>query len=155
MWVYSCSCLGDPGGTIMQRRHVCVCVCVYVCVCVCVERITCRGERHRKGLQEQNRKQSRHVLTSHLIFISAPTQSKFGGYWDEQGLPRWLSGKEPAYQCKRPRRQDFDPWVRKIPLEQKMATHSSILASRIPWIGEPGRIQFVESQRVDTTEQER
>ena len=36
-----------------------------------------------------------------------------------------------------------------------MATHSSILASRIPWIGEPGRIQFVESQRVDTTEQER
>ena len=27
------------------------------------------------------------------------------------GIPRWLSGKEPAYQCKRCR---FDPWVRKI-----------------------------------------
>ena len=27
MWAYSCSCLGDPGGTIMQRRHACLCVC--------------------------------------------------------------------------------------------------------------------------------
>ena len=28
----------------------------------------------------------------------------------------------------------FDPWVGKIPLEEGMATHSSILAWRIPWI---------------------
>ena len=27
----------------------------------------------------------------------------------------------------------FHPWVRKIPLEKGMATHSSILAWRIPW----------------------
>ena len=36
-----------------------------------------------------------------------------------------------------------------------MAPHSSTLGWKIPWIGEPGRIQFVESQRVDMTEQER
>ena len=29
-----------------------------------------------------------------------------------------------------------------------MATHSSILAWRIPWTGEPGRLQFMGSQRV-------
>ena len=29
----------------------------------------------------------------------------------------------------------FNPWVRKIPWEKEMATHSSILAWRIPWIG--------------------
>ena len=31
------------------------------------------------------------------------------------GLPWWLSGKEPACQCRRCRRQRFNPWVRKIP----------------------------------------
>ena len=29
-----------------------------------------------------------------------------------------------------------------------MATHSSVLAWRIPWTEEPGRLQFMESQRV-------
>ena len=32
-----------------------------------------------------------------------------------QGLPRWLSGKEPAYLCRRCRRHGFNPWVRKTP----------------------------------------
>ena len=34
------------------------------------------------------------------------------------------------------------------PLEEEMATHSSILAWRIPWTEEPGRLQSVWSQRV-------
>ena len=34
------------------------------------------------------------------------------------------------------------------PLEKGMATHSSILAWRIPWTEEPGRIQLIGSQRV-------
>ena len=34
------------------------------------------------------------------------------------------------------------------PLEKKMATHSSILAWRIPWTEEPGGLQSVGSQRV-------
>ena len=34
-----------------------------------------------------------------------------------------------------------------------MATHSSILAWRIPWTEEPGRLQSMGSQRVDMTEQ--
>ena len=34
------------------------------------------------------------------------------------------------------------------PLEKEMATHSSILAWRIPWTGEPGGLQFMGSQRV-------
>ena len=33
------------------------------------------------------------------------------------------------------------------PLEKEMATHSSILAWRIPWMEEPGRLQSVGSQR--------
>ena len=33
------------------------------------------------------------------------------------------------------------------PLEKEMATHSSILAWKIPWTEEPGRLQSVESQK--------
>ena len=32
------------------------------------------------------------------------------------------------------------------PLEEAMATHSSILAGRIPWTEEPGRLQSMDSQ---------
>ena len=34
------------------------------------------------------------------------------------------------------------------PLEEGMATHSSVLAWRISWTGEPGGLQFMGSQRV-------
>ena len=34
------------------------------------------------------------------------------------------------------------------PLEKGMATHSNILAWRIPWTEEPGGLQFMESQTV-------
>ena len=46
------------------------------------------------------------------------------------------------------RRLEFKPWVRKIPLEKGMATHSSILGWRIPWTEEPGKLQSMGSQRV-------
>ena len=36
----------------------------------------------------------------------------------------------------------------KDPLEKEMATHSSILAWRVPWSGEPGGLQSIGSQRV-------
>ena len=35
------------------------------------------------------------------------------------GIPRWLSGKEYACQCRRHRRRGFDPWVKKIPWMRK------------------------------------
>ena len=34
------------------------------------------------------------------------------------------------------------------PLEEEMATHSSILSRRIPWTEETGRLQSIVSQRV-------
>ena len=45
-----------------------------------------------------------------------------------------------------------ETWVRSLgwedPLEKEMATHSSILAWRIPWTEEPGGLQSTGSQRV-------
>ena len=37
------------------------------------------------------------------------------------------------------------------PLEEEMATYSSILAWRIPWTEEPGGIQSTGSQELDMT----
>ena len=45
------------------------------------------------------------------------------------------------------KRYDCGPWVGKTLLEKEMSTHSSILAWRIPWIEEPGRLQYMGSQR--------
>ena len=60
--------------------------------------------------------------------------------------PSWLNSKESSCQCRKCR---FNPWVRKIPWKREWPTHSSILAWRIPWTEEPGRLlQSMGSQRV-------
>ena len=46
----------------------------------------------------------------------------------------------------------WETWARSLgredPLEKEMATHSSILAWKIPWTEEPGGLQSMGSQRV-------
>ena len=46
----------------------------------------------------------------------------------------------------------WETWVRSLgwddPLEKEMETHSSILAWKIPWTGEPGGLQSMGLQRV-------
>ena len=46
----------------------------------------------------------------------------------------------------------LETWVRSLsladPLEKGMAIYTSILAWRIPWTEEPGRLQFISWQRV-------
>ena len=49
----------------------------------------------------------------------------------DRGFPSGASGKEPICQCRRHKRCGFNPWVKKILLEEEMATHPSILAWRI------------------------
>ena len=45
-----------------------------------------------------------------------------------------------------------ETWVQSLggedPLEKEMATHSSILAWKTPWMEKPGGLQSMESQRV-------
>ena len=63
-------------------------------------------------------------------------------------IPGGARGKEPICQCRRHKKHGFDPWVGKAPLEESLATCSSILAWRIPWTKEPGGLQSIGSQRV-------
>ena len=46
------------------------------------------------------------------------------------------------------RETQVQSWGQEEPLEKEMATHSSTLAWRIPWIEKPSRLQSVGLQRV-------
>ena len=68
-------------------------------------------------------------------------------HW-EVGFPGGAGGKEPTCQCRRHKRL----WVWSLgwedPLEEGMATHSSILAWRIPWTVRCGGLPSMGSHRV-------
>ena len=78
-----------------------------------------------------------------IQFLVMDRISKYLNY-DSLGFPDDSDSKEsPAMQ---------ETWVQSLgredPLEKGMATHSSILAWRIPWTEEPGGLQSIGSQRV-------
>ena len=60
--------------------------------------------------------------------------------WQTYGLPWWLSGTESV--CNVGASGDLGFWSlgQEGPLEEDMATHSNILAWRIPRTEEPGRL---------------
>jgi len=64
------------------------------------------------------------------------------------GFPGVSHSKEPACQCK----LMWEMWVWYLgweePLKEEIAIHSSILAWRITWREEPGRLQFIGWHRV-------
>ena len=63
------------------------------------------------------------------------------------GLPRWCSGEESTCHLQ----EVQEKWIWSLDwedaLEKEMATHSSILAWKVPWTEEPSR-QFIGLQRV-------
>ena len=59
-------------------------------------------------------------------------------------FPGGSDGKESACNAGDP---GSIPWVRQDPLENGMATHSSILTWRVPWTEEPGGLLSTGLQR--------
>ena len=67
-----------------------------------------------------------------------------------KGLLQWLSGKESAYNAgDAVRAKHLIPWS-KDPLEKEMATHSTVLASKISWTEEAGGLQSMELKKSQT-----
>ena len=66
-------------------------------------------------------------------------------------FPGGASGKEPACQFRRHKRDAVSiPGWGRCP-EEELATHSRILARRIPWTEESGRLQSMGHKESDTT----
>ena len=67
----------------------------------------------------------------------------------QSGLPRWwLRGKESIWNVRYAQKMGVQFPLWEEPLEEEMATHSSILAWRIPWTEESGGLQSMGLQRV-------
>ena len=79
------------------------------------------------------------------VFVWATEKMMFSSA-TMKGFPGGTSDKECACQCRRRERLGFDLWVGKIPLEEEMVTHSSVLAWRILWTEEPGGLQSIGLQ---------
>ena len=60
-----------------------------------------------------------HVIPNHIYYLTTMCL----------GLPWWLSGKESAFHCRRPR---FDPCVRKIPWKRKWQPTPVFLPGKSP-----------------------
>ena len=71
--------------------------------------------------------------------------SKRWHLWTGIGFPGGASGKEPACQRGRHKRRGQED-----PLEGGMATHSSILAWRSPWIEDPGALPWGRKETLGT-----
>ena len=81
----------------------------------------------------------------------------------EPGSPTWQAlpteplGKPPVVKNPPAMQETQEMQIRSLgledPLEEGMATHSSILAWRIPWAEESGGLQSIGHKESDTTEQ--
>ena len=73
---------------------------------------------------------------------------------DKEGFPRWCSGIESATNAGDAGDEGSIPWSGRFP-GRGNATHSSILAWRIPWTEKPGGPQSWGRRDLDTTEHAR
>ena len=93
------------------------------------------GKQHRKATEE------------HL--------SRLRWIWATSTHVTHTDGASPLVQSVKHLPAMQEAWVQFLgledPLEKEIATHSSLLAWRIPWTEELGSLQFTGSQESDTT----
>ena len=66
----------------------------------------------------------------------------------ESGLPKWLSGERICLMLQEKKGMQIWSLDQEDPLEEEMATYSSILAWGNPWAEESGALQSIGSQKV-------
>ena len=92
------------------------------------------------------------VILHSFLYTNIHTHTcTLGPSLNKSNVPKGIpGGKESACQCRRHRKHQSDPWIRKIPWRRKWQTTpvSSILAWEIPWTEEPGRLHSIGSQGV-------
>ena len=84
-----------------------------------------------------------------IFFFSYKCDYFRASLWAKSGLHTWHSGKGSACQCRRHKRFEFDPWVRKILCYRKWQLTSLFLPPKNPWTEELSGLQSTGSQRVE------
>ena len=90
-----------------------------------------------------------------MALCSIPSSLKWGCLCDNS-QPIGVLGASLLAQMVKSLPATWETWVQSLgqedPLEKELATHCSILAWRISWTEEPGRLESMGSQKVDTNE---
>ena len=119
---------------------------VHLCGAIC----TFQGQRHTNWrFKSKEKKWDRLVPQLDPICV-------FKSWWGfrttkiktNRGFPAGTSGKESVCQCRRYKRCQFDPWVKKVPWRRKWLPTPVFLPARIPQTEEPGRLQSMASRGV-------
>ena len=122
------------------------------------------GQRSLGGYSPWDRKESdtterlTHTYTRFILLLSLShlnmvalilvLSSYFINCYSFFGFPGGASGKEPASQCGRLQKCEFQPWVQKIPWRTAWQPTPVFLPGESPWTEEPGGLQSVGLQRV-------
>ena len=119
----------------MYLFYIYIYVCIYICMYVCIYKLGTSYTYTLHSLYKWIQTLAciikiPHALYIHIHIFRAP-------------LVTQRSKRLPAMWETRVRSLS-----REDPLEKEMATHSSIIAWRIPWREDPGRLQSMGSQRV-------
>ena len=107
------------------------------CLCMCVWM-----------LEEMEKRSLWHIEVLNILLAFQKIISSMESNWD---FPGALVVELPA-NAGDAKDMVFDSWARKIPWNRKWATHSSILAWKIPWTVDSGGLQSTTSQELDMTE---
>ena len=108
-----------------------------------------KKKKKKTNSSDDQKKKKKDILPFYAKCVSSQSYSVslFGFYIHYKWLPRWL-----PFAIAGGIRDTVESLGWEDPLEEEMATPSSILAWRTPWTEEPGGQQSIGSQRVDTTE---
>ena len=87
-------------------------------------------------------------LDPHKGMKSTRNGNHMGKCKDSDNLNGFLRWHQTACQCRQTKETQVQSLGWEDPREEGTATHSSILAWRISWTDEPGRLQSIGSQRV-------
>ena len=79
-------------------------------------------------------------VTCRLGRPRAVFEKNLGGDKAGDELPRWLGAKRICLLMQETQETQFQSLGGEDPLEEEMATHSSILAWKIPWIEDHGKL---------------
>ena len=124
---------------------VCVCVCVYVC-----EPMQAHMNRWRSCFMSRVNGFQVESVTAviNLYHITTKLTIQEYDFANPQEIPKWSAVKESTWNS------GDVVWSLgwEDHLEKEMVTHSSILAWEIPWTEEPGGLQSVGREELDTTE---
>ena len=103
-----------------------------------------------KNIQLLKNKKTRFI--SHAYFLSVYCAHLYSSPIFTLGFPGGSVVKKKKKKIHLSMQEMQETWVQSLgqedPLGEEMATHSSVLAWKIPWTEEPGGLQFMGSQRV-------